>query len=233
VIDTVVPARRSPRSHRFSATVGSPDVAGSASAHVPVRLATPADIAPVARSLALAFEDDPVWEFLVPNPANRVKRCEVIFSTMLRVQHVPHAACYTDSDRVGAAIWDPPGHWRMTPMQLLRGTLGFVRGFRSDMIRALRTLATVERRHPRTPHYYLAILGTDPSQQGKGVGSALLRPVLDHCDADRLGAFLESSKESNIPFYRRHGFDVTGEISLPGGPTVWSMWRDPRPPSEA
>jgi GNAT superfamily N-acetyltransferase len=153
----------------------------------------------------------------------------VIFTTMLRVQHVPHAACYTDPDLVGAAIWDPPGQWRMTVFQLLRGMPGFMRGFRSDIFSALRTLATVERRHPRTQHYYLAILGTEPGHQGKGIGSALLHPVLDHCDRSGLGAFLESSKESNIPFYRRHGFDVTGEIVLPGGPKVWPMWRDPRP----
>jgi GNAT superfamily N-acetyltransferase len=194
-----------------------------------VRLATARDIAPIARSLARAFEDDPVWQFLVPNPTNRLKRCEAIFSTMLRVQHVPHSACYTDPDRVGAAIWDPPGQWRMTPLQLVRGMLGFARGFRFDLVNALRTLATVERRHPKTPHYYLAILGTEPGHQGKGIGSALLHPVLDHCDRSGLGAFLESSKESNIPFYRRHGFDVTGEIVLPGGPKVWPMWRDPRP----
>ena len=195
----------------------------------PVRLATASDVKPISTSLARAFEDDPVWEFLVPAAGNRLRRCEVIFSTMLRVQHVPHAACYTDPDLVGAAIWDPPRHWRMTPSQLVRGTVGFARGFRSDMVRALRTLAAVERQHPRTPHYYLAILGTDPAHQGKGVGSALLRPVLERCDDTGIGAYLESSKESNILFYRRHGFEVTGEIALPGGPKVWPMWRDPVP----
>jgi ribosomal protein S18 acetylase RimI-like enzyme len=196
-----------------------------------VRLATATDIKAISGSLARAFEDDPVWQFLVPNGANRLRRCEMIFSTMLRVQHVPHEACYTDPDRFGAAIWDPPGRWRMTPSQLLRGTVGFVRGFRSDLISALRTLSAVERQHPKMPHFYLAILGTDPDQQGKGIGSALMRPVLETCDQNGVGAYLESSKESNIPFYRRHGFDVTGEIVLPRGPKVWPMWRDPVPVS--
>ena len=87
----------------------------------------------------------------------------------------------------------------------------------------------LERAHPRKPqHFYLAVLGTDPSAQGRGLGSAVLRGVLDQCDNDGVGAFLESSKESNIAFYARHGFRVTEEIQLLRGPTMWKMWRDPR-----
>ena len=83
--------------------------------------------------------------------------------------------------------------------------------------------------HPTEPHYYLAVLGTEPEFQGRGIGSALLRPVLDICDRDEIPAYLESSKERNIAFYARHGFRVTREVTLPKGPPVWLMWRDPRP----
>jgi GNAT superfamily N-acetyltransferase len=84
----------------------------------------------------------------------------------------------------------------------------------------------VETAHPhRPPHFYLAVLGTDPSRQGHGIGSALLQPVLDLCDRDGVPVYLESSKESNVAFYARHGFRVTAEVRLPKGPPMWPMWR--------
>ena len=191
------------------------------------------DVNDVATSLAAAFEDDPVWEYLVPDSASRTRRLITIFATMIRNQHLPLSASYTDLGRLGGALWDPPGHWRMTPSQLLRSSPGFIKGFGTNAVKAGRTLSTIERAHPKSgPHFYLAILGTRPDQQGRGIGSSLLQPVLVKCDAEGIGAYLESSKESNIPFYVRHGFAVTGQIRLPKGPAVWPMWRDPRTPEE-
>jgi len=88
----------------------------------------------------------------------------------------------------------------------------------------------LERAHPRQPpHFYLAVLGTEPHAQGRGLGSAVLRAVLRQCDNDGVAAYLESSKERNIDFYARHGFRVLEELRLLRGPSMWKMWRDPRP----
>ena len=102
----------------------------------------------------------------------------------------------------------------------------------TNMRTTLRLLALMESKHPHEPHWYLATLGTAVEQQGKGVGSALMRPVLDHCDAEGIPCYLESSKERNVPFYRRHGFEVVEEVPLSGdGPMLWTMWREPVGPA--
>lgn len=62
-----------------------------------------------------------------------------------------------------------------------------------------------------------------------GRGAAVIAPVLATCDAEGVGAYLESSKLENVPFYERQGFKLTGEFAIPGGgPVLYLMWRDPR-----
>ena len=189
------------------------------------------DVPAISASLALAFEDDPVMAYLLPGGNRpRLAKMQRWFTGALRIQHLPHGLVFTDDQRRSAALWDPPGHWRMTVGQILRAGPWVFPAFAQNIPKALRALSLVERRHPTQPHYYLAVLGTAPAHQGRGLASLTLAPVLERCDRDGMPAYLESSKESNIAFYRRHGFEVTGEIELPKGPCVWPMWREPRPP---
>ena len=86
-----------------------------------------------------------------------------------------------------------------------------------------------EKEHPEGEHYFLEAIGTRRDAQSTGVGSAVITPMLDRCDAEGMPAYLQSSNLQNVPFYARHGFEVTGEIILgKGAPTVTAMWRDPR-----
>jgi ribosomal protein S18 acetylase RimI-like enzyme len=86
----------------------------------------------------------------------------------------------------------------------------------------------IEKVHPKEPHWYLQVIGTDPRKQGKGFAGVLMRNQLAVADASGTPCYLESSKESNIPVYRAFGFEVVREIHLPNGPTLWPMWRNVR-----
>jgi ribosomal protein S18 acetylase RimI-like enzyme len=193
------------------------------------RRATSADVPALAQMLARAFFDDPVATWSCPPDALRPRVLERFNAA--RVRHLlDEQEIWTTPELASAALWAPPERWKTTPRQdaeLARGMLHPRLLVRAPLV--VRGLMGLERRHPRTPpHWYLAVLGTDPSAQGQGLGSAVLGPVLEQCDADGVGAYLESSKERNIAFYARHGFRVTDELRLPRGPAMWAMWRDPR-----
>ncbi len=70
--------------------------------------------------------------------------------------------------------------------------------------------------------------GTRPEGRGRGLASRLIAVVTDRCDAEGIPAYLESSDPANVPLYERHGFAVTGEVEIEGGPTIPLMWREPR-----
>lgn len=95
-------------------------------------------------------------------------------------------------------------------------------------ITGLGLLAALERHHPTQPHWYLALLAVDPERQGRGLGSALIKPGLDRADDDGLPAYLETQKEANVSWYHRHGFDLTRTIEHRGAPPVWCLTRAPR-----
>jgi GNAT superfamily N-acetyltransferase len=194
------------------------------------RRATRADVPSLARALADAFHDDPVARWSCPPPAARRRMLERFYRTRLS-QLLGEEEVWTEGGRAGAALWAPPGRWRTTRREELQMARCMIEPrvlHRLPLVFA-GLVGVVERRHPATPpHWYLAILGTAPGAQGRGIGSALLAPVLERCDADGVGAYLESSKESNVAFYARHGFRAMAELRLPRGPRMWPMWRDPR-----
>ncbi len=95
-------------------------------------------------------------------------------------------------------------------------------------IGGLRLLSAIDKEHHKGPHWYLAILGTDPSYQRSGAGTAALQPVLERCDTEGLPAYLETQKEENLAYYARHRFDVVQRLDVKGCPPLWTMLDNPR-----
>ena len=174
--------------------------------------------------LGRAFHDDPVASYLFPNPKNRARKW-ARFSGMA-IDSMGETAHVLTTERVeGTAIWQLPAESQLGFGQNLRMALRFfaIAGLGARRAARLGNFSGAHR--PRAPHYYLAALGTDPPHQGKGVGSALIEPVLARADREGVPAYLESSKETNVPFYRKHGFEVVRELTVPNGPRVWTMLR--------
>jgi ribosomal protein S18 acetylase RimI-like enzyme len=200
-------------------------------AHIPVARATQADAGRVGAVLADAFRDDPVFAWLIPAAARRRdERLQTFFTSIARSYLRRGKHVYVAGDGEGAALWSAPGSWVLPPSEMLRETPSTARAFGRNLLRALRTQLQVESLHPKDPpHWYLGYLGTRCSAQGKGLGGAMLREVLDQADAAHLPAYLESSNERNLTLYQRHGFEVVEEIrALGSGPRIWRMWRGGR-----
>jgi ribosomal protein S18 acetylase RimI-like enzyme len=194
-----------------------------------IRPATKADGARIAATLARAFIDDPVMTYFLPDDGARAAKLPRLFAVLLDMA-LPHGLCRTSEGYETATIWKPPGVWHMSLWDYLGRGPQLLSLFGLGVFNAMATMDRIEKVHPKRPHYYLQVIGTDPASQGKGFASAILRPQLAMSDDAGMPCYLESSKDTNIPVYRSFGFEVTGEIEIPNGPTLWPMWREARTP---
>lgn len=201
----------------------------SGRAEYEVRAATHEEWRPLGAVLADAFQDDPVWMWICPDPARRAKHLSSLFAQVIRPR-VQRDTAFTTSSHEGAAVWAAPGTWKTSTADVARCLVPAVRSVGLGKVRErLGALPAMEKGHPREPHWYLEILAARVDLRGRGVGSALMAPVIERCDRDGMPAYLESSKFENLAFYHRFGFEVTEEIEIaPGCPPLWRMWRDPR-----
>ncbi len=200
---------------------------------VPVRVrpAEMSDRRALEHTLGHAFADDPVWMWLLGG--NRID--PILSGRVMAAGVMPHVrdgVSTITANHNSAAIWAPPKRFRISPRQMLPYAFDAIRGLGFGGLRRLGPLAKLDKEHPSEPHYYLAMLGTHPQHEGRGLGGAAMGPTTTLADEQGVGCYLESSKEENIPFYERHGFALAGTIDIDNGngPRVWTMWRDPQPP---
>ncbi len=200
--------------------------------NIDVREARRSDVPALARTLGRAFHDDPVMTWMQPDPGRRAAALPGLFAALTRHHFLAASGVEValSSGGVGAAaLWDPPGHWRQSPREQLAMMPAAIRACRGRLRVGRAVTEKMKAVHPEEPHWYLAVIGSDPAVRGGGFGAALMRSRLDRCDAEAAPAYLESSNIDNVPYYQRFGFEVTGEIVIPdGGPTLWCMWRPPR-----
>ena len=190
-----------------------------------VREAEEGELAQVSGTLADAFADDPLLQWLVPSRRRRDARLRRLFAVELEYSAFPAGRVLTTDDVRGASLELPPGGWELRVP--LSGALGLVRAFGARLPRASRLQRLFERHHLPEPHYYIRYVGVASRFQGRGLGTALLRPTLDRCDREGVPAYLEASSERNAALYERLGFVHLGELQVPDGPRFWPMRRPP------
>ena len=196
-----------------------------------VRRAVRSDIPALAALLARAFDRDPFYAFLAGEGSERHARMGEGWTGILRFASAGLSETYTTEDRAGVAIWLPPGYGgpSMLDSARLMPAIARLAGWRrlrtvSDALDALE-----RHRHrlvPR-PHFYLSALGVDPHRQGGGIGTLLMRPILERCDRESIPAYLETAVARNVLLYERLGFRVVEEMDLPRSDVHgWLMLRD-------
>ncbi|HEX4731343.1 MAG TPA: GNAT family N-acetyltransferase [Solirubrobacterales bacterium] len=197
-----------------------------------MRVATEADEEAIGRTLAGAFEHDPLWGWAFEDAERERKLAALAAVFGFFATAALDLGWVRVTDGVEAvALWIPPGAPEMTPAdeERMPGVVEEACGPESAA-RVLELLEAFEANHPHEPpHFYLSLLGTDPDHAGHGHGLGLVADCLAEIDAGdpAAPAFLESSNPGNVPRYERLGFRPTREVELIAGLSGTQMWRGP------
>lgn len=69
---------------------------------------------------------------------------------------------------------------------------------------------------PSSPHHYLIMIGVNPEVQGRGIGTAMLRHLLQVVNSDHNshGIALDTENKENVNLYQRWGFVLRHEEKI-------------------
>jgi ribosomal protein S18 acetylase RimI-like enzyme len=186
------------------------------------------DLNNVAADLAEAFADYPMCRWIFQD-VKKVEAARLRFFQILSEDvGFYNGVIYRPKDGGAAAIWISSDRLHDTTLQNVRILLKLVGVVGLARLQRLITIQrAMNRHHPKIEvHWYLFLIGVQPRFQGKGIGSRLLHAGLTRVDAKAHAAFLETSVETNVPFYARYGFEVVDIYDIaPGSPPTWAMWR--------
>ena len=200
----------------------------SAPSDIGVRRASLSDL-DVAVDILVESHRDYVWERWALGEARHVTQLRDLYAADLRSVGIPHGEVWMSGDGRSVSVWlhgDRYEALRVDDLTELERVAVAAFGDRLPLIEEVERV--IRDCRPRG-HWHLATMGTRPSHQRRGLGTAVLGPRLAALDADGEIASLETSEHSNVEFYGRLGFRVVACVdNLPhGAPTTWLMSREP------
>ena len=187
------------------------------------------DIKPAAKIASLAFDGDPIWDWLIPEGPKRHKKLMAAFELYVRCGMKYGFVTITSRNYEGVAIWTDSEKAKDSYFAYFRcGMFKFIRiiGLR-DSLRSLECndfLMEHNKKNMTERHWHLIIIAVKPEFQSQGSGSLLMRNMLKSTEKSNYPYYLETQKENLLDFYAKFGFKIVEKIIVPkGGMPVWCM----------
>lgn len=168
----------------------------------------------VVNILTASFADNKSVNYIVKQDSRRQLRVmrlmEYSFDTCNRFGEI-----LLSNDKKACALILFPDKKRTTlqsiisDIKLIIGCMGLLKAKK-----AMTREAIIRKIHPSIPFAYLWFIGVHPAEQNKGIGSALLKEVIEKYYTDNRAIYLETSTEKNLPWYKKYGFKTYSELDF-------------------
>lgn len=189
------------------------------------------DAVRAAQVLARAFQDDPIYLYIIPDSDERKRLLPRIFLFRIRYGIQYGEVHVTSVNLEGVAVWIPSEDVDITLWRGLQvGGFSLYREVGGRVFSKLNEVQkyslSIHRHHASFRHWHLSPIGVDPCYQGKGHARSLMSAMLTRLDQEGLPCFLETQSERNVSIYKRYGFEVVERGLVPSTDIPhWAMLR--------
>jgi len=196
-----------------------------------IGFAAEAHLDDLAIALSQAFQDDPLFVHVIPNSEERRKFLPLLCRADLKMG-VDYGRVYAELNRLsGASIWFSSDaaylsldQYEESDYPALESQLP--NGAYDRFITAVDFMELQHKKILSEPHWYLMVVGIEPTAQGQGLGDTLVARGLKEAATRQMPIYLETFTAKNVEYYENRGFNVIRECIEPSSKlTCWAMVR--------
>ncbi len=161
-----------------------------------MRIATLADVDLIKNILLVSFSNDPHVTWLLEESKNKLK-LKVLIDYVVH-QTLRRGEIYLSDDNNAVALWDCERNERMSFHYIWRNLAFLIRIGIKSVVKIVKSEAQVHnnvRKYPRYCHLYM--IGVLPEEQGKGLASTLMNPMIQRMKEHSIPLFLETANLRN------------------------------------
>lgn len=168
----------------------------------------------VADILTKSFDANQSVNYLVKQDAKRVERVRALMEYSFDVCR-KFGEVYLSEDKKACALILYPDQKRTSlqsiglDVKLILRSIGI-----TNISKALQREAKIKKIQPKQAMTYLWFIGVYPEYQNLGLGTNLLKNIIEESRQKNRPLFLETSTLKNIPWYTKFGFKVYSELDL-------------------
>jgi GNAT superfamily N-acetyltransferase len=187
-----------------------------------IRKLDPSQLEAASNALMMGFSTDPFQRWLMPDPTIYYKNFKK-WTVNTCKQSFLEEGVFGDENNYGTAVWFPPG-FDIDFADVSETYKEIPKDRKAEAFKMFDMMGE-SRVHDA---WYLEYLAVDPSKQGSGLGSLILKESLKVIDELGEAAYLESSNPQNMSLYERFGFRFLKKIQVGSSPQINTMFRQPK-----
>lgn len=164
--------------------------------------------------LTKSFETNQSVNYIVKQDSKRLSRIKSLMDYSFEVCYSFGDVFLSNDNKACALVLYPDKKKTTIKSVLLDAKLILSCVGLENIKKTLAREAIIKKIQPKEQMYYLWFIGVDPANQNTGIGSELLKELIEDSKLQERPIFLETSTLKNLPWYKKFGFNVYHEAEL-------------------